>query len=147
MRRHEGQEVRIEGRDSAAALDAFRSKVEMCVESFVSSGAEGDGVAEGQGDRHDHGAILFKSGGWRHLDRQAFAALQDSQSQTHRLPVSISPVAPKAEEVAIVSEAFGGRVCLAGCLTGGELTPMADDTSLQTFSSLLLIFRDREKVC
>ena len=75
------------------------------------------------------------------------AALQESQSQTHRLPVSISPVAPKAEEVAIVSEAFGGRVCLAGCLTGGELTPMSDDTRLQTFSSLLLIFRDREKVC
>lgn len=87
------------------------------------------------------GALLFKSGGWRHLDRQALAAIKTKQSGSDALPIAVSAASPPAVEELMSIAANLGGVAVAGCLTGGELTPADGRTHLQTLSSLLLVFR------
>ena len=130
----------------------FDSKVETYAESCGIApfdpeteqyGAGVNPSSGASGAASEHGCLLLQSGGWRHLDKQAVLQERaDRQTKHHGLPISVD-VAPMsvAPELETLQTAFNGSIAVAGCLTGGELTPIADGTRLQTFSDLLLVFR------
>ena len=95
------------------------------------------------------GALLFMSGGWRHLSQQADIRIAErlsiASAEQHRLPLhvqaDITPFAPS--ELASLHAAFPSRgsMAIGGFLSGGEFLTIGESSQLQTYSNLLLIFR------